>query len=101
MNVATQFDGERIANDVLAQASALEVLRKRPRLFSIWNYWLSLLVGSVWGAIIVLYTGPHAQIILGAASGIALLLAAAAFKECLNLRRRLDAAIFLLLKQEG
>ncbi|MCV2369839.1 hypothetical protein [Roseateles oligotrophus] len=100
MNIATQVEGERIAKDVADHASALEVVLKRPKFFSMWNYWLSLLFGAAWGVFMVSYAGPYTQLILGAASGIALVLAIAVFKECLSLRRRLDAVITLLLQHE-
>ena len=100
MNIGTQIDGERIAKDVIAQTLALEAISKRPRNFSPWNYGLSLLFGSAWGVFIASYTGPHAQLILGSASGIAVILSITTFWECLRLRRRLDAAIVLLLKRE-
>ena len=101
MNVATQIDGERIAKDVIAEAEAQEVLGKRPRLFTQWNYWFAIIFSSAWGSFIATYTGHNAQLFLGVIAGIALLVGLAALQECLSLRRRLDAVLVLVRTREG
>ncbi|NOS97402.1 MAG: hypothetical protein HOP25_02895 [Methylotenera sp.] len=99
MNVTSPIDSERIFNDVIAQTSALKVIKNCPKRFSNWDYGLWTLIGFAWGWFVS--SSEEAPLILSVASGIAFFLSVAVFRECLRLRRRLDAAIVLLLKYEA
>jgi hypothetical protein len=75
--------------------------RRRPRRLTQKHYFLAIIFGAAWGAIIAMHTGQHAALIMGAVTGISFLLSVVAFQECLSLRRRLDAVLVVLRKSEG
>ena len=95
MNVATQITAERLAKGVVERANAIDALAKRTRPLSWWQYVVLVAFGSAWGWYVSSST-PHATLLIGIASGIGVALGAGAFRECINLRRRLDAALVLL-----
>jgi hypothetical protein len=99
MNIANQLEGNRIAREVATQQQALELISARPRPTNLsqWHYGLAIVAGGCLGAVNV-YAGEHAQLLVGILAGIGFFLGIAAFQECLSLRRRLNAAIVLLLK---
>ncbi len=98
MNIASQLDGNRIAKEVTAQQEALELLRARPKNFSQWHYALALAGGGCLGVLNTYAAGAYAQLFVGILAGMGFFLGIVAFQECLSSRRRLDAAIVLLLK---
>lgn len=97
MDVLNQLEGNRIAKEVTAQQEVFELISARPKKFSQWDYVLATGVGGCIGAINS-YAGDYAQLFAGILAGIGFSLGVVAFQECLSLRRRLDAAIVLLLK---
>ena len=94
MNVATQIVGERLAKEVEAQAIAVETLSQPQRSFTSWQYVGWLVLGGAWGFFISKSVHVGTELI-GATAGAAFFLAAAAFKECITLRRKLEAVIVL------
>ncbi|MDP3539019.1 MAG: hypothetical protein Q8S26_10015 [Azonexus sp.] len=97
MNIANQLEGNRIAKEVTAQHQALELISARSPNFSQWHYGLTIVVGCCLG-VLNTYAGEHAQLLAGILAGTGFSLGVVAFQQCIILRRRLDAAIVLLLK---
>ena len=100
MNVATQIVGERLAKEVEAKARAVEVVSQREHSFTSWQSVGWLVLGGAWGFLISKsgYVGTE---LIGATTGAAFFLAAGAFKECIALRRRLEAVIVLLRQDQA
>ena len=99
MNVSLELDGERLAKEVANRANALEVLRQRQNPFAAWQYVVLLVVGGLWGYFTSQARSVGAELV-GAAAGAGIFLAAAGFRECLSLRRRLNAVLVLVLAHE-
>lgn len=97
MSIAHQLEGERIAKEVTAKHEALELICAHSKKFSLWHYGAAIVTGGGIGAANA-FAGEHAQLLVGILAGIGFCVGGAAFQECLCLRRRLDAAIVLLLK---
>ncbi|MCT7328728.1 hypothetical protein [Ralstonia mojiangensis] len=100
MSPATQVEGEIIAKQVAQRVEAEATLAEYRAPIARWQYFFWLVVGFVWGG----STGAwatHGALFIGAVAGAAFFLAAAAFRECIDLRRRLDATLVLLRSRDA
>jgi hypothetical protein len=100
MSPATQVEGEIIAKQVAQRAEAEAILAKYRAPIAKWQYLFWLVVGFVWGGSTAAWT-THGALFIGAVAGAAFFLAAVAFRECLDLRRRLDATLVLLRSRDA
>lgn len=98
MNASTQMDGETIAKAVVARSKALDTLfNEKQGVFS-WQYVGLTVLGGAWGWVVFL-AGQKATLLVSIAAGSGFFLAAAAFLECVRLKRRLDAVLVLVRHQ--
>jgi hypothetical protein len=99
VNPELQIAGERLAKSVVLRTEALEALRApRPKL-ALWHMFLTAVIGAgiAWlGA----HAGANSVFAIGIAAEVGFLLAVTAYVECIRLRRRLDAAVVLLLERD-
>lgn len=96
MNMATQLDGERIVKQVADEVQAREVLAQRYRPVTTWQYAMALVAGVLWGVLVASQLGSNGSILIGAAAGVGMFVGAASYRQCIQMRRRLDAALVLL-----
>ncbi len=99
MNASTQLDGEKIAKAVAARSQALDTLLNEKRAAFSWQYLGLALLGAVWGWA-VSQAGADGHVLVAGAAGAGFFIAAAALRECIKLRRRLDAMLVILKGQE-
>lgn len=99
MNTSTQLDGEKIAKAVAARSQALDTLLNEKRATFSWQYLGLALLGAVWGWA-VSKAGADGNVLIAGAAGAGFCIAAGAFRECIKLRRRLDAVLVILKCQE-
>jgi hypothetical protein len=99
VNTEAQITGRRIATDVACRAAALEVIAKRPHVFSWWHVCVLVLLiaGNAW---LSTHAGSTTVFVVGGIAQLGFLLAINAHVECLKLRRRIDAALVLLRQSE-
>jgi len=100
MNASTQIDGEKIAKAVVARSQALDTLLNERRVVFSWQYLGLILLGGVWGWL-VSKVGADGNMLVAVAAGAGFSLAAAAFRECIKLRRRQDAMVVILRGQDA
>ena len=91
--VATQLEGEKIARDVKELVRVRALLAERPRRFGPMAALAALALGLGWAW---MATQTSATGLLAIVAGVGFFSAIAAFRECMSLRRRLDAALVLL-----
>lgn len=99
MNPELEIDGKRLAKTVASRMKAYEILRAPSSKATWWHLGLAVVVGtgmSWFGA----HAGSNSVFAIGIAAEIGFLLAANAYFECVRLRKRLDAAIVLLLERD-
>ena len=99
MNAVTEISGKLLAKKVVAKAKAVEALSQREHSLTTWQLVSWCVVGGVQGFFVAKNVNVVGTEVIGATAGAALFLAAAAFKECINLRRKL-AAVIVLLQQD-
>lgn len=98
MREADDDIGRQVARAAEARLDAIEALAKRNPPFRFWHYWLTLLFGVGWGLVVAQIEVPW---LVSSVAGAGLFLAAAAFVQCVRLRRRLDAVVVLLRQTRG
>jgi len=81
-----------VADEVLARA----VLAQRYRPMTSWQYVMAMVAGIVWGGLVASQLGPNGSILIGAAAGAGLFVGAASYRQCMQMGRRLEAALVLL-----
>ncbi len=99
MNPDLRIAGDQLAKSVARRSEALETLNTESRKWNVWHLCLTIAVGvgiSWFGG----HAGANGVFVVYAATGAGFLLAANAYFECIRLRKRLDAAIVLLLESD-
>lgn len=93
-----EFIGVQLAKAVAQRSAALDVLRENPRRMGFAQYVASVIGVAIPGSYFGNITGTNGGWILGAAIGCALALGIQAVGESYRLRKRVDAAITILLQ---
>lgn len=97
--LANQLMGAQLAKAVAHRSEALETLRKGTRPMGVVQYVAAAISAGIGSAVAGYAWGGKTGAVLGLAVGCSLSLGVIAAAECCQMRKRLEAAIAILLQE--